>query len=526
GIGEFGQVEIAVLRPEEHPLQGFGITSVQLEVRLPQQLVLVLSGEPEGIHLQQYAQLLQRDIHPVYKILQGGELPEELPVLKELLYGLQFQLLDVAQPQVNVLSEDHVGVVAPVDAGRMYHSPAVADLLDVGLHIVEAPAIVDGRHHEFQGEVALQVQTLIALHRVGGRMPFRKGIARKGSDLLPHLADELLRVSFLPAVLPELLFYLFYLSFGSLLPAHSPAQHIGLFQGEASKVVGHFQHILLVHHHPVGLVEDLGQDGVRLFSALRIAMAADVFLLHSPVGHPGPDDGARRHQLQVVLGLQLLKQSPHGGRLHIEHSHAVPRGEQPVDLRIVLEHRYIIDILYISLGLVLFHKLDGVGDLGEPPLGQDIELVDAHLLADVHVDLYGGEAFGREKGRGKVVHRAAQDHDATRVHAQVVGETFDQGGVAQHQLLQLVQVPVAEVRRGQLVDILLGQTEHLSQLPGHRPALEGHISGEQGRMFKSAEDIVRHILSVLPGEVNVEIRRGIPRGVDEAFKVEVQLYRV
>src|SRR5699024_8704654 len=73
-------------------------------------------------------------------------------------------------------------------------------------------------------------------------------------------------------------------------------------------------------------------------------------------------------------------------------------------------------------------------------------------------------------------------------------------------------------------DILFGQPEHLPQLPGHGPPLEGHIGGEQGRMFKSSEDIGRHILSVFPGEVNVEIRRGIPRGVDEAFEVEVQLY--
>ena len=51
---------------------------------------------------------------------------------------------------------------------------------------VKPSKIIDHSHHKFQGEVGLQVQTLVALHRKGSGMPLGKGIACKTLNLHPY----------------------------------------------------------------------------------------------------------------------------------------------------------------------------------------------------------------------------------------------------------------------------------------------------------------------------------------------------
>ncbi len=154
-------------------------------------------------------------------------------------------------------------------------------LVQVEIGAVESTEVVDRGHHVFQWVIGLQKQALVALNRIGGGMSFGKGISGKALDLSPDLGAQLLGVSFLFAIVEELFLNLEKFLSRSELPRHSPPQHVSFAQRQPAEVVGHFDHVFLVDHHPVGLGHDLQQDRVGVSAPFRMAVPQDVFPHHA-----------------------------------------------------------------------------------------------------------------------------------------------------------------------------------------------------------------------------------------------------
>lgn len=78
------------------------------------------------------------------------------------------------------------------------------------------------------------------------------------------------------------------------------------------------------------------------------------------------------------------------------------------------------------------------------------------------------------------------------------------------------------------IDVGLGQTQYLAQLADDGLTLEGIVGSQQGGVFFSVtfENIIGHIISFVPGEVDVEIGWRAAIGVDESFEVEVEFERI
>ena len=166
--------------------------------------------------------------------------------------------------------------------------------------------------------------------------------------------------------------------------------------------------------------------------------------------------------------------------------------------------------------------------MAQAALAQDVELVQPQVLGLQHAELRGGEAFRRHVQRGVVGQRFLGDQHPAHVDAQVVRVLVQVLPVAQDGARHLVQVAVAlgRVRVGERIDLVRGQAEDLAQLADHRAVLVGAVGGQQRHPPAVAvlvEKVARHVVAVLPTEVDVEIGRTAAAGVDEALEVEVQL---
>ena len=255
-----------------------------------------------------------------------------MPLLQELLHGSFFKVLQVDPAQVNSLSSDFGQVITLVEMRAFYDGSLHPQLVYVKFGGVKPSKIVDYPHHKLQGEVGLQVQTLVALHRKGSGVPLGKGVASKALNLHPYRS----RLGILPpqslAVVKVGSLHPLKLILGAGFATHAPAQHIGLGQAQPCKMVGHLDHILLIDHNTVGFGHDLRQHGMGLLPALRVPMPQDVLPHHARSSHPRTDDGASRHELQVGVGLQLSQQHAHGRGFHIKGANGMPTAEEFLDL--------------------------------------------------------------------------------------------------------------------------------------------------------------------------------------------------
>jgi hypothetical protein len=94
------------------------------------------------------------------------------------------------------------------------------------------------------------------------------------------------------------------------------------------------------------------------------------------------------------------------------------------------------------------HHLHCIPYMSQPALAQQIELVQAEILAFQHADLRNGKALRRTVQRGVVRHRFVRDHDAARVDAEMVRHADEQFAVPDHRLRHLVQIGAGGVRAG------------------------------------------------------------------------------
>ena len=175
-----------------------------------------------------------------------------------------------------------------------------------------------------------------------------------------------------------------------------------------------------------------------------------------------------------------------------------------------------------------FHHLHRVADVGDAALAEDVDFHQSDFLGGIHVVLRRREAFRRQV-EGCIVgdgvfghqHTACMDGTLSRKVLKSLGNGHNLltdsvvfrklGGIAFH-----------------LVNFLFGQTEHLAQLATKRIALEGDRCAKQGDVLCAIffEDVRDDMVAVAPREVEVEVGRTAPLGVEETLKIQVQLYRV
>src|SRR5690606_19217421 len=141
----------------------------------------------------------------------------------------------LSKPKIYVPPIDHIDMVAQVDAGWVEGASPHFCLMDVEFGVVKTAAIVQYRHHKFQGKITFEVEALIALHRIGGGMPLGKGIARKTLDLVPDIGRQVIVMPSFPTVFKKFSFYGLEFLPGTELAAHSPPKDIGLPQVQAGK---------------------------------------------------------------------------------------------------------------------------------------------------------------------------------------------------------------------------------------------------------------------------------------------------
>ena len=282
-------------------------------------------------------------------------------------------MLQVDPAQVNGCSADSSQVLTLVEVGGFYRGPLHAQLVYVKLGGVKPSKIVDHPHHKLQRKVGLQVQTLVALHRKGSRVPLGKGIACKTLNLHPYRS----RLGILPpqplAVVKVGSLHPLKLILGAGFATHAPAQHIRLSQAQPCKMVCYLDHILLVHHDAIGLGHDLRQHRMGLLPAFWVPMPQDVFPHHARSSHPRADDGAGSHKLQVGVGLQLSQQHTHGRRFYVKGANGMSTAEKFLDLGILLKLSHCSDIHFNSL--VTVDQLQAGLDVPQPPLAEQIKLV-------------------------------------------------------------------------------------------------------------------------------------------------------
>ncbi len=90
-----------------------------------------------------------------------------------------------------------------VYTGQFDEGSAAAGLIHIDPGLVEATEIVHDRHHELQGIVGFQVETLETLDGIRGRVGLGKGVSGKTFNLTPHFVCQRFRIPPEVAVLME-----------------------------------------------------------------------------------------------------------------------------------------------------------------------------------------------------------------------------------------------------------------------------------------------------------------------------------
>lgn len=169
-------------------------------------------------------------------------------------------------------------------------------------------------------------------------------------------------------------------------------------EAESGELMGDTDDVFLIDHHAVGLMQDVvefRQYSTRFFAEFGIAVALDVGAHHAAARDARTDDGAGRHQAQVVVGLQFGQQRAHGGRLDVEAADGLALSQEVAHQRVVLK---TLDVVYVDLYIfVLFDELKAVFDFGEPALTEDVEFEQADILRFQHAELCRGKTFGGMK---------------------------------------------------------------------------------------------------------------------------------
>ena len=327
---------------------------------------------------------------------------------------------------------------------------------------------------------------------------------------------------------------------GDLL-AHRLPQVVGLAHREPGHVGGDLEHLLLVDHDPVGLLQVLLHDRVL------------VRRLHPPVA-PRDEVGDHLHRAGPVqrhhgddvlqpLGPELPEGVAHARRLELEHPERSRVGEELVGLGVVERDPLRID----PERPALLDEAHRVGDHGERPETEEVHLEEPELLDGPHRVL-GDDllALGVPVERDVLHERLVGDHHARGVLAGVAGQTLeplgdlpelgdlgpalDRLGQGRALLEGVVQGDVERVgdELRDLVDVSERHAEDAPDVPDDRLRLE-HVEGDDlGHPVAAVplDHVLDDLVAPVVGEVDVHVGHGLAAGVQESLEDQPVTHRI
>jgi hypothetical protein len=145
----------------------------------------------------------------------------------------------------------------------------------------------------------------------------------------------------------------------------------------------------------------------------------------------------------------------------------------------------------------------------DSPLAENVDLLKTDRFSHVHVPLGGLKSLGRHIECRIVIDGPFGNQYSPGMNAAVVGKIVHQRANALHAARKFIFVEVAFGLVDQHIDLIPGQSVHLTQLTQYGTPLECGDGSQQGRMLVTMplKNVVLHLVAVFPREVDVKIGR-------------------
>ena len=413
------------------------------------------------------------------------------------------------------------------------HRAGLADVLRELVRGVDFVGQVGG--HELRGIVGFEIGGVVGQQGIGGSMGLVEAVAGKGHQEIEDPFGGPCIVSLGGGPLEELdLLSGHYLR---LLLAHRPPEDVRLTEGKPRHLPGDLHDLLLVHDHPVGLLEDRLELRQRIHD--RLAPALGIAELVDELHGSRAVQGVQGDQVRNGFRPGPLEHVLHPLTLELEHAGAAPLAEEAEGLGIVLR-----DPTGLEMDAAPLEQPEGVLDDRQGLEAEEVHLHQPQILEVVHGVLGGNHSCLRVPVQGHVAGQVVlPDHDPRRVGRSVAVQALELEARLQQAAIDLPPIS----HRGQLRILLerscqgylgthrdlLGdgvrfgvrQVEHPGHVADHGPGLEGPEGDDltDPAVAVLADHVVDHRPPALVAEIDVEVGHGDPLGVQEALEQEAVL---
>ena len=447
-----------------------------------------------------------------------------------------------------------------LDRGQSETDPAILDLkLDFrvvhagGEHIELHPAaIVDvvgdpvgvfhfagkQRRHELDGEVRLEIRSLVGDRPVGGRVRLVESVS---SELFDHVEEfDCLGLGQVTGSGARDEFLTETLHHVDLFLADRLDATVRTGKFDAADAVEDPHHLLLVDHHSVGLGEQFVDDRVHRRHRLTTVLDVDVGHHHPALEWPRAVEGTGGDDVVETVGTHLGQQVTHAGTFELENALGFPSLEQRVG-RLVVERQFD----RVDLGTVCrTDVLDGLVQDGEVAEPEEVHLQQAGLF-DILVPPLGDHVLlAGDPLEGHVfLESFLADHHAGRVCASAAGQSLETNCDGEQPLdlgvgvVLLVEVGAflerlfdGDAQRvghhlGDLVDPGKRNIQGAADIPDGRLGLQRAEGPDLGhvRLAVFLLGVVDHQLPAVTTEVDVDIGRLVSTRVQEPLEQQVVL---
>ncbi len=397
--------------------------------------------------------------------------------------------------------------------------------------------------------MALQPAAGIGEQGEAGRVAFRETVITEPLDLL----EQVLAIFQAEAVFQHARQQLFAMRFqaATTLPGgHRAAQCIGFAGFITSCFHCQLHHLFLEQRHAQRACEHAFQLWwveriVRVVQRVRSLFAQDppplkVGMDHVTLDRAGSHDRHLDHQVIELAWLHAWQHRHLRARLDLEHADGVGGADHVVGRAV-----FIGDRIHASfMQAVLLQHRQAFADGGEHAQRQAVDLHQAGGIQIVLVPLDDGavghrRVFYRHQGRQRML----GDDETARMLRQVAWEVDQLGGQCQqppHQGCVRIETALAEGfrqrdaatpvvhRRAEFVDLVHRQAERTGDVADRAAATVADCyCGQCGALAAIAlEHVLQHFLAALVLEVDVDVRRLIALGGDEAFKQQIAARRI
>ena len=268
-----------------------------------------------------------------------------------------------------------------VDVRRQYRHPHGTAFGNEIHHLVRVVHVAaeQGRHvlHRVMG---LEVGSLVGDEAVGCRVGFIESVTREVIDQVEYF------IGLVPLDIPvgasqdEHFTLLGHLS-GNFL-ADGPAQDIRLSQRKPSKHLHRLDHLLLVDHHAVGLLQHRFQQRMGIGWRPEALLALHEFGDHPRSQRPRAVEGQNGHDVLEAGGLHIHHQAAHAAGFELEDPGHLPLAQHLESLFVVEGNG--IDIESITGGAAAVYQAQRLADGREVEQAEKVEFHRALLFSPRH----------------------------------------------------------------------------------------------------------------------------------------------